>query len=169
MLFIDLVPCPSRNSHFTNAATRGPQQPREGALVRASQTWELRLRGTKLLAQGHTDGHGPNSLILQVCTASVGVIAPYIPIPPTRRERRKSLQQTRRPPLSGSPAGVLLGRAPCPHRARPYPSCLPFPCIASRLGPGRGWKTKLSAMSIGLVNTFISAGSRWPSFQTAGL
>ncbi|XP_035583100.1 short-chain dehydrogenase/reductase 3 isoform X2 [Zalophus californianus] len=66
----------SHNSYFINAAAFGPQQPRESALVPISQTWELRLRGAKLLAQGHTEGNRLNMLLPQVWAASVGVPQP---------------------------------------------------------------------------------------------
>ncbi|XP_034875644.1 short-chain dehydrogenase/reductase 3 isoform X2 [Mirounga angustirostris] len=66
----------SHNSYFINAAAFDPQQPRESALVPISQTWELRLRGAKLLAQGHTEGNRLNMLLPQVWAASVGVPQP---------------------------------------------------------------------------------------------
>ncbi|XP_027964423.1 short-chain dehydrogenase/reductase 3 isoform X1 [Eumetopias jubatus] len=160
----------SHNSYFINAAAFGPQQPRESALVPISQTWELRLRGAKLLAQGHTEGNRLNMLLPQVWAASVGVKAlpvPCVPIPPTKKERR-TLQWARWHPLSASPAGVLLGRAPLNPQNLAYPSCLPFPQVASRTGPGRGWKTRLSAVSVPAsvsgLSAFSSAGPQWLPF-----
>lgn len=151
--FTGPVLCSSRDSYFTIAAAFGPQQPCESALVPISQTWELRLRGAKLLARGHTDGNWLGMLLPQVWATSVGVTAlpvPCVPIPPTRRERRKTLQ--RADVLASSvrfSCRALTRKGPPSPRSLAYPSCLPFPQLASRTGPGRGWKTRLSAVSVG--------------------